>query len=608
MRLTRRVPDNGFIIGFAIERLLYLHERTYFMKHVGRSSAIFVVAAGIVAAVLVAPAQSATTSWNGPAPAIPGATKGGTLTILNQGDFEHIDPARNYVGGTLDFYRFFIRSLTNYRTMNGKLELLPDLAADLGTTKDGGKTWTFKLRSGIKYEDGKAVKCEDFKYGVMRSYDAGILDGGTTYASDWIENLNDFKGPYTTPNVDLSGVTCSAKGDAITFKLTQVIPYFPSVVTFGSFAPVPKAKDTKQLYDLHPVGTGPYKIESYDRGKQLTLVRNKYWDPKTDPSRWAYPDKIQVKMGFDQSALEQTLLADAGTTKTSMSMDTDIVDNLGVVVGNPKYASRYLQFATPYARYYAINMDTVKDLKVRQAIQCALDLKTILAAAGGSNAGSYANSTIPPTLGNAWRNFNICGRDVVKNPEAQTAKAKELLAQATIKKTNLVLAYRDKGVEPDRAAAVQAALEAAGFTVTMQKLPRAGYYTAIGKRGTANTSPGGEPDVIQASWGWDWAAASGIVYALYDGRTMSDTDSHSNYTRQNVASIQTLFEAADKLTDIKKSDKALGDIEQKIIVDQAGVMPAFFQNANALYGSKLGGVQQEIGFGTTSAAGVWIKK
>ena len=102
--------------------------------------------------------------------------------------------------------------------------------------------------------------------------------------------------------------------------------------------------------------------------------------------------------------------------------------------------------------------------------------------------------------------------------------------------------------------------------------------------------------------------ASGIVYALYDGRTMTDTDARSNYTRQNVASLQSLFEAADKLTDIKASDKALGDIEQKIIVDQAGVMPAYFQKANALYGSKLGGVQQEIGFGTTSAAGVWIKR
>ena len=102
------------------------------MKHVGRTSGVIVSALGLVAAIFVAPAHSATTSWNGPAPAIPGATKGGTLTILNQGDYEHLDPARNYVGGTLDFYRFFIRSLTNYRTMNGKLELLPDLAAEIG--------------------------------------------------------------------------------------------------------------------------------------------------------------------------------------------------------------------------------------------------------------------------------------------------------------------------------------------------------------------------------------------------------------------------------------------------------------------------------------------
>ena len=578
------------------------------MKRFVNRGGVIVAALGLTAAVLVPPAQSATSSWNGPAPTIPGATKGGTLTILNQGDFEHIDPARNYVGGTLDFYRFFIRSLTNYRSLNGKLELLPDLAADLGTTKDNGVTWTFKLRSNIKYEDGSAVKCQDFKYGVERSFDAGILDGGPTYAADWIENKNDFKGPYTTPNVDLSGVTCSPKGDAITFKLIQPIPYFPSVVTFGAFAPVPKAKDTKQQYDLHPVGTGPYMIQSYDRGKQMTLVRNKYWDPKSDPTRWAFPDKIQVKFGFDQAALEQTLIADAGTTKTSMSMDTNIVNNIGTVVGNPQFSKRLLTFVTPYSRYYAINMDTVKDVKVRQAIQCAIDLSTVLAAAGGTSAGSYANSTIPPSLGNAARPFNICGRDVTKHPEAQVEKAKALLAAATDKKTSLVLAYRDKGVEPDRAAAVQAALQAAGFTVTMQKLPRAGYYTAIGKRGAANTSPGGEPDIIQASWGYDWAAASGIVYALYDGRTMSPEDSHSNYSRQNVPAVQKLFEAADKLTDIKASDKALGDIEQKIIVDYAGVMPVFFEKDNALYGSKLGGVHQEIGFGTTSASSVWIKK
>ena len=85
------------------------------------------LALGATAMSMAPTAQAATpASWSGPAPAVKGAVTGGTLTILNQGDFEHIDPARNYVGGTLDFYRFFIRTLTQYRTINGKTELVPD--------------------------------------------------------------------------------------------------------------------------------------------------------------------------------------------------------------------------------------------------------------------------------------------------------------------------------------------------------------------------------------------------------------------------------------------------------------------------------------------------
>jgi len=103
--------------------------------------------------VTTSSAEAATpASWNGPVPAKAGATKGGTVTIVTQGDFEHLDPARNYVGGTLDFYRLFVRTLTQYRTVNGKTELVPDVAADLGTTVDGGLTWTFKLRTNLKYK------------------------------------------------------------------------------------------------------------------------------------------------------------------------------------------------------------------------------------------------------------------------------------------------------------------------------------------------------------------------------------------------------------------------------------------------------------------------
>ncbi len=572
------------------------------MKLGRKTGSVAVVAALVAGLVATVPSASAATSFVGPAPAVKGAVKGGTLNIFNQADFEHIDPARNYVGGTLDFYRFFTRALLNYRTYEGKTELLPDIAADMGTASNNSKTWTFKLRTNLKWEDGSKITCEDLKYGTMRSFADDILTGGTTYAKDFLENPNGYTGPYKQPTADLPSIICSPKGDSITYKLSQPVPYFQSLVAYGSFAPIKKSKDTKEKYDNRPFSSGPYKIEKYNRGKDLTLVRNAQWDAKTDPTRWNYPDKIVVKFGSDQAVIENGLVSDTGAYKTGMSGDTELVANLSKVVGEAKYKSRFLQFQSPYSRHYLINMDTVKDLNVRKAIQCAIDYKTVILAAGGSNVGSPSNSMIPSSLSNAYRKFNICGRDTSKNPEAQVAAAKDFLSKATTKPSKLTVAFRDKGTEKARAAAVGAALEAAGFTVVLKEYPAASYYTAIGVR-DAN-----QPDVIQGSWGYDWAAATGIVLALLDGRTMSATDAKSNYSRQNDPAIQALFEATDVMTDVKKSDKALGDIEQKVIQDLAAVVPVYMQIANVIVGSKVGGVQQDGGYGVASPAAAYIKK
>lgn len=572
------------------------------MKLGRKTGSVVAVAALVAGLVATVPSASAATSFVGPAPAVKGAVKGGTLNIFNQSDFEHLDPARNYVGGALDFYRFFTRALLNYRTHNGKTELLPDLAADMGTASNNSKTWTFKLRTNVKWEDGSKITCADIKYGTMRSYADDLLTGGTTYAKDFLENPNGYTGPYKQPTADLPSIICSPSGDSITYKLSQPIPYFQSLVAYGSFAPIKKSKDTKEKYDLRPLSSGPYKIDKYNRGKDLTLVRNAQWDAKTDPTRWNYPDKIVVKFGSDQAVIENGLVSDTGAYKTGMSGDTELVANLSKVVGKAEYKNRFLQYQSPYSRHYLINMDTVKDLNARKAIQCAIDYQTVILAAGGSNVGSPSNSMIPSSLSNAYRKFNICGRDTVKNPEAQISAAKDFLAKATTKPSKLTVAFRDKGTEKARAAAVGAALEAAGFTVVLKEYPTATYYTAIGVR-DAN-----EPDVIQGSWGYDWAAATGIVLALLDGRTMSATDAKSNYSRQNDPAIQALFAATDVMTDVKKSDKALGDIEQKVIQDLAAVVPVYMQIANAIFGSKVGGIQQDGGYGTTSPAAAYIKK
>ena len=138
----------------------------------------------------------------------------------------------------------------------------------------------------------------------------------------------------------------------------------------------------------------------------------------------------------------------------------------------------------------------------------------------------------------------------------------------------------------------------------MMKLPRAGYYTRIGQRDAGVV----QPDVIQTSWGYDWAASSGIVYALLDGRTMTASDSHSNYSRQNVPALQALFAKADMITNPAASDAALGDIDQQAIQDYAAVMPVYFETSNFITGSKLGGVQVDGGYGTISPLAAFVKK
>jgi peptide/nickel transport system substrate-binding protein len=581
----------------------YQSGRVYMKIQYKVISVLGVLALSTSAITFISPASAATpASWVGPAPAQAGAVKGGTVTIINQGDFEHLDPARNYVGGTLDFYRLFVRTLTSVRTVKGVSELVPDLAADLGTTKDGGQTWVFKLRSGIQYEDGSLVTCDDIKYGVSRSYEDGTLDGGPTYAQDLLVNNNGYKGPYTTPTKDLESVVCSKDGTSITFNLANKVPYFAYVTTYGAFSPVPEVKDTKQNYDLRPISTGPYKIATYDRGKQITLVRNKYWDPTTDPIRWNYPDKFVAKFGSDQNVIENTLISDSGEAKTSLSMDTNIITNLQKVSTDAKYKSRFYPIASPYARYYTINVDTVKDVNVRKAIQCAFDFKQILIAAGGTAVGTINPSTIPSNVKGAYRPFTVCDRDVTKHPEAQVASAKKYLAKAKTKKTNLILAYRDKGVEPQRAAALQQQLQAVGFTVTMAKYPRASFYSEVGKRGVAN-----EPDIVQASWAYDWAAASGIVYALFDGRTMTSTDSRQNYSRANFPDLKALFIKADK-SPTAVQEKILGDIEQDLVQVKAAHLNIYFENSAFMAGSKLGGLQIDGGFSTLSPLGAFVKK
>jgi peptide/nickel transport system substrate-binding protein len=100
-----------------------------------------------------------------------GGGKGGTVTVYSINDVEHLDPARNFAADAGVIGKLITRTLTDYHydTRSKKVVLEPDMAASWESSPDL-KTWTFKLKDGIKYEDGTPITAADVKYGVERSF------------------------------------------------------------------------------------------------------------------------------------------------------------------------------------------------------------------------------------------------------------------------------------------------------------------------------------------------------------------------------------------------------------------------------------------------------
>ena len=130
--------------------------------------------------------------------------KGGTVYVLQAYDFDSLDPANNYRINAQEVGRLIYRTLTFIKDTPGEdPSIQPDLAESLGTSSDDGRTWTYRLRAGLKYEDGRPITAQDIKYGVMRSFDSDVFPLGATWMPDLLENEAGFESPYATPEKDL---------------------------------------------------------------------------------------------------------------------------------------------------------------------------------------------------------------------------------------------------------------------------------------------------------------------------------------------------------------------------------------------------------------------
>lgn len=536
----------------------------------------------------------------------------GTITYLtNQDAWTHADPQRNYTGRDIAWFGSFLnRTLTAYDRKPGKdgSAVVPDMATDTGRASNDNKTWEFTLRDGVTFEDGSAVTCEDIKYGVSRTFATDVITDGPTYAIGMLDIPTDpatgastYKGPYSTDAANDTAsfdkaITCSADHKTITFNLKRSVGDFNYTVTYLSFGPVPKAKDTGDQYDLSPVSTGPYKIKSYKAKDQMVLVRNDKWKKESDPLRAnrAFPDKIVVKFGVAPEVLDQTLLADKN--KAAVSLDSLQPTNLTAVfdeAGNPvkKYADRAINVYDPYVTYAAVNVKKLNCLQIRKAIYYAKDFKGLITLSGGQAlAGDPADGAIKPLMGLDYAKTGLAEGDKDWKPEGNVEKAKalmdeaktacpELYARATDPARGITYDTRDTEVAKKAAAIWIAALARVGITIKFNFIESGKYYAVV----LDATKQG---DLSAAGWAPDWANASTVIPELFTaegGFPMSQNWDDAAYPAFKERVVANLSEA-----DRVKQGKEWAALNQ-YAMEQQWIIPGVFSKTQEIWGSKIGG-------------------
>src|SRR3954463_7197241 len=358
----------------------------------------------------------------------PSGRAGGTLRVVAS-DVDSLDPQRSYLPGVWNLMRLYVRTLVTYKSEPGGTDgLVPDLATDLGTSSEDGLTWTFTLREGVRFENGRPITSRDVKYGIERSFASEVIVGGPTYVGDLLDDpANQYAGPYQDESADKLGLPSIQTPDdrTIVFRLRAPQPDLPFVMALPSSSPVPIEADTGANYGADPVSSGPYAITSVDPATGILLDRNPQWAPATDDVRTALPDQVVVRPGLTGVERDQAILAgSADIDVTGTGVQPATTARLSEDKENP-VRDRVDDVTTGAVRLLAMPTDVkpMDNLDCRAAVAAAVDRRALQKVLGGAaNAvrrsqrwpralsGGPADTAPRPDLSAARASLTKCGQ------------------------------------------------------------------------------------------------------------------------------------------------------------------------------------------------------
>jgi peptide/nickel transport system substrate-binding protein len=497
-----------------------------------------------------------------------GGGVGGTMNLVaNAAPSGSADPQINYTLQEWQLLIFTHDGLVAFKRVGGKggTEIVPDLAESIPTPTDGGKTYKFTLRKGIKFSDGTEVKPSD----VLFTFERLFKIKQSPNAATWYNNIVGGDACVAKPTTcDLSkGIVIDDAANTVTFHLVKGNPEFLDQLAVPFAFILPKSTPVKEL-DIPPAGTGPYKWAEYNPNSQIKLVRNpffKEWSKDAQPD--GKPDVIIQKFGLTTEA-EVTAVENGDA---DWMFDPPPADRLGEI--SEKYADQVHINPLTAVWYYAMNVriPPFNNLKARQAVNYAVDRNALVKLNGGPKLAVPTCQILPP---------NFPGYEpycpYTKNPGSgkwtapDMAKAKQLMNESG-QKGQPVSVITDT-IEADKATGQYFVdlLNELGFKAKLKALSPDLQYPYV--QNSKN-----KPQFSFSSWYQDYPAASDFINILLGCDSFHPNSNASpNISEYCVKSTEDKIQQALKtgITDPDAANKQWAAID-KILVDQAAWVPMF---------------------------------
>jgi peptide/nickel transport system substrate-binding protein len=510
----------------------------------------------------------------------PSTHKGGTLTFAWRSAPDSFDPGNTYYAAVWDFARFYSTALMTFKNCPGACgkTLVPALATAPGVASDNGLTWTYHIKSGVKYQDGTPVTTADVKYAIERTFDRGVMANGPNYFTNLLGgNAKTYPGPFKDRAKNLMGLTAIDTPDATTivFHLRAPFSDMDYLLTIPQSAPVPPSKDTGASYQTHIVSSGPYEFQSYQLNKTAVLVPNPQWKASMFPTVSQLPAKIVVNMNMNPNDVDNRLLA--GDAQVDFAGTGVQAAARAKILSNPNLKAQSDNPVTGFGWFFYIDSQVAPftNLACRQAIEYAANHLTLQNAYGGPVAGGEIGSTVMPPTVAGYKKFDLY--EATTKTQGDPAKAKQALQQCGQPNGfSTGIAYRsDRPTETQGAQALQQALSAVGIKTTLHGFPSATYYTNFA--GAPKYMAAHNIGIAFGGWGADWPDGYGFLSQLVSGDSIVPTG-NTNVGMLNDPVVNNLFKQAAGITDQAQRNAIWGQIDEEVM-KQAVIVPIVYAKA-----------------------------